>query len=378
MKVVADADIPYVKEAFIGFGRVVTAPAQKITKELLKDASILLVRSVTKVDGELLEGTTVKFVATATTGTDHIDTSYLENENIGFASTPGSNANSVAEYIVSALLHCANEKKCKLNDCTIGIIGVGNVGSKVLDRVQALGMRYLLNDPPKKRITNNSIYISLDEILRESDIVTLHVPLTMEGPDSTYHMVDREFITRMRDGALLINTSRGKVVDEEQLCETAPDKLGGIVIDVWETEPAVNSDLLELADIATPHIAGYSYDGKIKGTRMIHDSACAFFFRDKVWDENAIVKKLSGEKIDIIKSKNPVFNAVQKAYSITEDDKVFRKIIELEDNKKAGYFDTLRKNYPKRLEFSHFKIKTEKISNKDKDILSNLGFNLEI
>ena len=378
MKVVADADIPYVKEAFICFGRVVTTPAEEITNKLLKDASILLVRSTTKVDGELLDGTAVKFVATATSGTDHIDTTYLKNERIGFASAPGSNADSVAEYVVSALLHLANEKKRKLADCTIGIIGVGNVGSKVLDRVAALGMRYLLNDPPKKLMTNNSVYLSLDEILSESDMVTLHVPLTMEGPDSTYHMVDREFIDGMKDGAFLINTSRGKVIEEEQFCECAPDKLSGIVIDVWETEPAVNSELLEIADIATPHIAGYSYDGKIKGTRMIYDSACAFFFKDKVWNENEIIKKLSGDKIDIIKSKNPVLSAVQKAYSIAEDDIELRKIIKLEYNKKADYFEKLRKNYPKRLEFSHYKIKTGKISDNDKDILVKLGFNLEI
>ena len=378
MKVVADTDIPYVKEAFVEFGRVVAVPALKITKELCKDASILLVRSATKVEGELLEGTTVKFVATATTGTDHIDTVYLEKENIGFANAPGSNANSVAEYIVSALLHHADEKQYNLGDCSIGIIGVGNVGSKVLNKVQTLGMHCLLNDPPKKRVTDGSIYLPLDDVLRESDIITLHVPLIMEGPDSTYHMVDRDFITKMKDGALLINTSRGKVVDEEQLCEIAKDTLSGIVIDVWENEPNINNNLLELADIATPHIAGYSCDGKIKGTGMIHESACAFFFKDKLWDENAIVEKLSGGNIDIIKSKNPVFNAVQKAYSITEDDKLFRKILELEYNKKADYFDTIRKSYPKRLEFSHFKIKAEGISNSDKNILSNLGFNLEV
>lgn len=377
MKIVADAEIPFIKEAFVEFGRVITVPAQEITGKLLKDASILLVRAVTKVGRELLEGTSVKFVATASIGTDHIDTSYLESENIGFASAPGSNADSVCDYIVAALLHLAEVKKIKLSGCTIGIIGVGNVGSRVMKRAQALGMGCLLNDPPKKRISNSDIFISLDDVLSKSDIVTLHVPLTMKGPDSTYHIVNKDFINKMKDGALFINTSRGKVVDEEHLCELASHKLNGMAIDVWENEPAINADLMRLADIATPHIAGHSYDGKIKGAGMIHDAACAFYFKEKLWGMNTIITKLSGGTIDITRSENPVYDIVKSAYPIIKDDKNLRKLGELKEDKKTGCFDELRKNYPKRLEFTHFSVKSSNLNKKNREIITNLGFALK-
>ena len=377
MKIVADAEIPYVKEAFVEFGRVYTVSAHEITNALLKDASMLLVRSVTRVDRELLEGTSVKFVATASIGTDHIDTSYLESESIGFASAPGSNANSVSDYIVAALLHLAEVKKMKLSECTIGIIGVGNVGSRVMKKAQALGMECLLNDPPKKQITNGDIFISLDDILAGSDIVSLHVPLTMEGPDNTYHMVDKDFINRMKDGAIFINTSRGRVVDEKHLYELADSKLNGMVVDVWENEPAINTDLLRLADIATPHIAGHSYDGKIRGTGMIHDAACAFYFKDKLWDMNKVIKKHSGGTVDISRSKNPVNDIVENVYPIIKDDKNLRKILELKEDKKVGYFNELRKNYPKRLEFTHFSVKSGNLDKKNREIVTNLGFALK-
>lgn len=377
MKIVADAEIPFVKEAFAEFGRVIAVPAQEITSELLKDATMLLVRSVTKVDSKLLAGTSVRFVATASIGTDHIDNSYLENESIGFASAPGSNADSVSDYIVAALLHLAEVKKITLHDCTIGIIGVGNVGSRVMKSAQALGMTCLLNDPPKKRITNSDIFVSLEDVLGKSDIVTLHVPLTMEGPDKTYRMVAEDFIGRMKDGAIFINTSRGKVVDEDYLCKLAVKKIGGMVIDVWDGEPAINTGLLRLADIATPHIAGHSYDGKVRGTGMIHDAACAFYFKDKLWDMDKVLMKNSGGTIDLTKSKKPVYDIVKNAYPIIRDDKNLRNMLELKEDTKAGYFDELRRQYPKRLEFTHFSVKSGNLNKKDRDIITGLGFALK-
>ncbi|MFW6221718.1 MAG: NAD(P)-dependent oxidoreductase, partial [Fibrobacterota bacterium] len=189
MVVIADSSIPFVEEAFADFGEVRTMPGRDITSQQLKEATILLVRSITTVDKNLLEGTGVKFVATATIGTDHIDTAYLAENNIGFAYAPGSNAESVAEYITAALFELTQARGRKLNELALGIVGCGNIGSRVFRHAQALGMHCLLNDPPKKRISGSISYLPLEKVLRESDIVSLHVPLNMHGSDATYHMV---------------------------------------------------------------------------------------------------------------------------------------------------------------------------------------------
>ncbi len=374
MKIIADENIPYVKEAFAESGVVVSVPGKEITKDVCKDATILLVRSVTRVDEDLLDSTAVKFVGTATVGIDHIDTGYLEDQTIGFASAPGSNANSVSEYVVAALLQLEYLKKCSLRDCTIGIIGVGNVGSRVFRMAQALGIRCLLNDPPKKRMTSSDFYLPQDEVLSESDIVTLHVPLTQQGPEKTYHLVDRDFLEAMKNDSILINTSRGKVIDEETMCETGSKKMGGLVIDVWESEPAINLDFLSMTDIASAHIAGYSFNGKLNGIKMIHDAACAFFYKNKKWQCESILDKQKGETINLSKSENPVYDAVKKAYSIMKDDENIRKIVNLSESKPGPYFEELRKKYRKRLEFSQFVISSNEVKKEEADVLQELGF----
>lgn len=374
MKIIADSNIPFVKEAFAEFGVVITAPGREITKKICEDATILLVRSVTKVDEMLLDGTSVKFVATATIGTDHIDTAYLSDQRIGFASAPGSNADSVAEYIISALLHLENIGKCTLKDCTLGIIGVGNVGSRVFKLAQPLGVRCLLNDPPKKRLIDSDIYLPLDVVLQESDIVSIHVPLTGDGPDKTYHMVNEDFLNQMKNGTILINTSRGKVVDEALVCQLATKKLKGMVIDVWENEPSVNIDMLNLADITTAHIAGYSYIGKLNGIKMIHEAACAFFYKDKKWQIENIIKKLDKAIIDLEKLKKPVYDAVQTVYPIMKDDEKLRKILKFSEGKQKSYFEELRRTYQKRLEFPYYRIKPSSVITKDSEVLIKLGF----
>ncbi|NQT84941.1 4-phosphoerythronate dehydrogenase, partial [bacterium] len=212
MKIVADENIPYVKEAFGSLGDVIPLPGRKIAPASVVDAEILLVRSITEVNASLLEGSRVRFVGTATIGTDHVDEEYLHSRGIAFASAPGSNANSVAEYVVAALLTTARRKNFPLKGKTIGVIGVGNCGSRVAKKAEALGMRVLLNDPPLWRQTGNKRFRPLEELF-SADILTLHVPLTYEGIDATYHLVDEAFLSKLRPECILMNTSRGPVVD---------------------------------------------------------------------------------------------------------------------------------------------------------------------
>ena len=370
MRIVVDENIPLVQESFSTFGEVVAVSGRSIDKEILSGADILLVRSVTRVDKALLDGTTVKFVASATIGIDHIDTGYLRENNIGFAYAPGSNADSVAEYILAALCVSTGWNEKKLHDLTLGIIGVGNIGSRVFKHALTLGIKPLLCDPPKKRLVHSEMYRPLHEVLAQADIISLHVPLTMEGEDKTMHMVDRSFLTHMKKGAVLINTSRGKVVDETALLDRRGE-LGGLVLDVWESEPAINTELLNVTDIATPHIAGYSFDGKIQGTKALYDAVCAWHFKKPEWQPDIKDEK---KELTLTEGDEPVSMAVLQAYPIENDDRALRKILQLEKEEQPRYFDELRRNYPKRREFSSFSLKKECCSDDVLQKLKRLGF----
>jgi erythronate-4-phosphate dehydrogenase len=294
-------------------------------------------------------------VGTATIGFDHVDTAFLAGEGIGFASAPGSNANSVAEYVAAALLRLSARKRLELSKLTLGIVGVGNVGSRVLALAGALGMRCVLNDPPKKRLTGETVFVGIDELLAEADVVTLHVPLSFEGDDATARMVDRRFIERMKDGAVLINTSRGGVVDEPAVRERR-GALGGFVADVWADEPAVNTDTIAIADIATPHIAGYSFDGKVRGAEMVYRAACAFFEREPKWRADRCADMSRTMSVDLSASSDPVSDAVAAAYPIMDDDGKLRGIAGIRPELRGNYFDALRREYPRRYEFRHYRI----------------------
>jgi erythronate-4-phosphate dehydrogenase len=231
----------------------------------------------------------------------------------------------------------------------------------------------LLNDPPKKRLTQSDFYVSLEQVIEESDIITIHVPLTTSGEDVTYRMVSHEFLEKMKQGTILINTSRGKVIDEKSL-RAAHAKLGGLVLDVWENEPGINLETLRMTDICTPHIAGYSYDGKLRGTQMIYDAACAFFFRNPSWSiPNEVITEVVNE-IDITTSLQPINDAVFSAYPIMEDDQRLREILNKDKSEQEKYFDELRKKYPRRNEFSHFAIKSTNAQIETSMALSSLGF----
>jgi len=373
MKIVADENIPFVKECFSSAGEVLTAGGRKITPEILKDADVLLVRSITKVNKDLLEGASIKFVGTATIGFEHIDLDYLAARKIGFASAPGSNANSVAEYITSGLLNLADKYKFDIAKKSIGIVGVGNVGSRVEKKTKALGMRVILNDPPLKRKTGDEKYRPIEEIF-DCDIVTLHTPLILEGIDKTFHLADEKFFKSLKTEVIFINTSRGKVHETSALKKAiSSSKTRGCILDVWENEPNIDIELVKMVDFGTPHIAGYSYDGKVAGMIMIYNAFCKFFDVKPKFGIETFLPPPQIERIIISRDeKRPLLTAINMLYDIKKDDEKLRQIIKESAEKRGAYFDALRKNYPVRREFQNtiVSVKDKKL----KKVFDGLGF----
>src|SRR5450759_3222012 len=278
IKIVADDKIPFLKGALEPYSEVVYLSGKEFSRDILKKADALLIRTRTKCTESLLKGTNVRFIGTATIGFDHIDTQYCEKHKIAWTNAPGCNSSSVQQYIAAALLKISSEYSFNLKDKTLGIIGVGNVGSEVEKFARTIGMNVLLNDPPRARTEGKKDFHSLKTVLYESDIVTVHVPLNIVGEDFTYHLFDEKSFKKINKGALFINSSRGEVTDSYALKKVlGSGKLSGAIIDVWENEPDIDLELLEQAFIATPHIAGYSTDGKANGTAMVVNSLCKYF-----------------------------------------------------------------------------------------------------
>jgi erythronate-4-phosphate dehydrogenase len=333
MKIVADPNIPFIREAFGPLGDISLVPGRQMNAAAVREADLLLVRSVTNVNAALLDGSRVRFVATATIGTDHVDTGYLALLGIGFASAAGSNANSVAEYIVAALLELAHRRGFRLRDQTLGVIGVGNVGRRVVRYAEALGVRVLQNDPPRQRVEGGP-FVPLDRVVAEANILTFHVPLTKTGPDATFHLLEP------RRG-IVLNSSRGAVLDNRALLNV---NLAGLVLDVWEGEPNLLPGLLERTDLATPHIAGYSFDGKVNGTRLIYKAACRHFGLPATWTPQLpAVPPLTVAIAPGEDDEDALRRIIRSCYDIVADDARLRT-----DPKK---FDQLRAEYPVRREF---------------------------
>jgi erythronate-4-phosphate dehydrogenase len=352
--IVADENIVSVREAFQDIGDVRLLSGRAISREAVRDADLLLVRSITPVGRELLEGSRVRFVATATIGVDHLDMDWLNSAGIAVASAPGSNANSVAEWATAALLVVAGRQKRALAGLTAAVIGVGHVGALVAEKCESLGMTVLRNDPPLARETNDPVYRGLDQVLPIADVVTLHTPLTAEGIDKTHHLLDRSFIDRMKPGAILMNAGRGAVADSAALHDSLDrKKISALVLDVWEDEPSIDAALLARCALGTPHIAGYSLDGKIAGTRMIHQAACAFLGRAPSWKPGAYPVPVPSLDIDCRgrSAENAFRDAVLRVYPIESDDLRLRDLISLPSSKRGPHFDHLRKTYPIRREF---------------------------
>jgi erythronate-4-phosphate dehydrogenase len=378
VQIVVNKHTPYAVKAFERIGKVTAFDTHEITKDTVKDADILIVRSETKVDHTLLDGSRVKFVGTVTIGTDHVDQEYLAKNGITFVSAPGSNSNSVGEYITAALFELAQSKGFSLNDKTIGIVGVGNVGSKVWRKAKALGMQVLLNDPPLHRLGSSYPLHSLEKLM-EADIITLHVPLTRSGPDATYHLFDENRIRKMKRGAILINTSRGGIVETEVLKRTLSDgHLSTAVLDVWEKEPNINTSLLELVSLGTQHIAGHSLDGKVNALRMNYEAVCRFLGRPSDQEINALIPDSALPEIRVegihTSVQQTLRDIVKQCYDITMDDQLLRQIISLPEEKRGKYFSRLRTEYRIRREFFNYTVCVDSEAKSLFNVLQLLGF----
>lgn len=355
MKIIADENIPLVHQYFGGLGEVVLLPGRSITARDLESADVLVVRSVTRVDQSLLEGSPVRYVGTCTIGTDHLDTVWLEKNNIAWANAPGCNANSVVEYVFSALSALGVSWKDKI----IGVIGCGNVGGLLYKRLQDLGVKCSVYDPflSKENIPDLA---TLEDVLT-ADIVCCHAPLTQDGNYPTYHMLGAKELAQLKLGAVLLSAGRGAVIDNQalnQLLERRSDLR--VVLDVWENEPEPFLPLLQKVDIATPHIAGYSYDGKVKGTEMIFSSLCSFLQKSASQGANFqkpidLPEFAQQSEYQYLKGPLSTAEAINSAYRILDDDKNMRaNLMGLQGLALKQAFDALRKNYPKRREFSHY------------------------
>lgn len=382
MKIIADQQIPHVLQAFSEFAEVTLCHGRKITSELIYDADILLVRSTTPVNASLLEGSQIKFVATATSGLDHIDQQYLQQNNIGFTHAQGSNARSVAEYVLSSLFVLADQNNFKLKDKTVGVIGCGEVGSRVVNLLAKIGVQTIMNDPPLKDITeDNSQYCELEDVL-SADIISLHIPLIFDGSYPTKNLVDIDFLSRLNDDVILLNTSRGGVVDETALkihLDNYPDIK--IVLDVWEGEPTIDSDLLSQIAIGTPHIAGYSTDGKIRAIEMIFHAVCDFLKKECEWRKLADLPDANMSELHLsenVDEEDAIQMAVLASYDVRSDSASLRRLPEISLEQRSQFFDELRKNYPVRREFPATKIYLSASRKILAEKLKQLGFVVEL
>ncbi len=375
MKIVVDENVAFAEDAFSKFGEVRLLHGREIDSSVLKDADALIVRSITKINKDLLEGTSVSFVGTATIGTDHVDLEYLKEQSIGFADAKGCNANAVVEYVFTALFAIAAKQKITLKDKVIGVVGVGNIGSKVVRIAEAYGMKVLINDPPRQKKELNSSFVSLEEILT-ADIITVHTPLTYEGEDKTFHLFDRNKLIQLKEGAIFINASRGEVVDNRALSELLEGNKFTAILDVWEHEPHIDQELIKKVLFATPHIAGYSLEGKINGTRMMVDAMNKFFDKNVLWQPELPECENSEIVVENSSSEEEFFSSIfNKIYNIKEDSKPL-KTFSGEKDSLGKYFDLLRKEYPLRREFSNFSLRANSFPEAQKKFLRVLRFSL--
>ncbi|MDD2798132.1 MAG: 4-phosphoerythronate dehydrogenase PdxB [Bacteroidales bacterium] len=375
MKIIIDDKIPYIRGAFESLAEVVYLPGSKTTPDVVKDADAIVTRTRTICNGKLLANSSVKFIVTATIGFDHIDTTYCDTAGIQWTNAPGCNSKSVEQYIASTIMVLIEEKSLQLEDLTIGVVGVGNVGSKVAKICEAFGMRVMLNDPPRERAEGSDAFVSLKRIQEEADIISLHVPLNMSGDDATFHLADGGFFADLKRNPILINSCRGEVVETNAVKQGLLNKqIGGFVCDCWENEPEIDLELLELTTIATPHIAGYSKDGKATGTRMSVEAISRFFGLGlDDWKPSGVeaplkpIIELDGKNLsrqEILKT------AILATYDIRNDDKALRASVET--------FEQQRGDYPTRREFPAFTILAKHIDIELVEVLKNIGFNVEI
>lgn len=368
----ADKEIPFVENAFSSLGQVLLLPTSDIDKKAISKADGLLIRSNKKLCPEILHGSRVRFIGTTTIGKDHIQLPKSNKQKIGFASAPGCNSVAVAEFVINALITIAYEKKFSLQKRVLGIVGAGNTGSALRRRAEALGITCLLNDPPLQEKTGKKDYLSIIDLVQQSDIISLHVPLTKTGSYPTFHLIDKSILKQIRPNTILVNTSRGAVVNEKSVLKLR-DKFQALIIDVWENEPHINMEFLKAADIATPHVAGYSMEGKIRATEIVYQAACDFFQMESKWSSRYVTKQLGCPEIQIKPQKDLLNKIIMQVFDIRNDDTELRKIVT--SRQPAKYFSDLRNNYHFRREFKAYRLKnTKNLTSLEKNSLKALGF----
>lgn len=371
MKILVDENMPYARELFSRTGTVVAVPGRPVPQAELDDADGLMVRSVTKVNAELLSGKPVKFVGTATAGTDHIDEAFLQEQGIAFSAAPGCNAIAVVEYVFSSLLLLAERDGFLLKDRTVGIVGVGNVGGRLQARLEALGIKTLLCDPPRADRGDDGEFLPLSTLVADADILTFHTPLYKQGDYKTLHLADEALLKALKPGSILINACRGPVVDNAALLKVLEQRDDlSVILDVWEPEPELSLPLLPKVDIATPHIAGYTLEGKARGTTQVFEAWTAFIGEPQQVALDTLLPAPEFGQITLHgELDQPTLKRlVHLVYDVRRDDAPLRAVAAI-----PGEFDRLRKNYLERREWSslHVQCDMEPVA----ALLKKLGFN---
>ena len=374
MKIIIDDKIPYIRGAFEDVAEVHYLSGPATTPEMVKNADALITRTRTICNEFLLKDSSVKIIATATIGYDHIDTEYCDKAGIAWTNAPGCNSGSVEQYIASVLMVLAELKKLNLQETTIGIVGVGNVGSKVERFCRSIGMKVLLNDPPRENAEGSDSFVSLQTIQQQADIITLHVPLESGSDYPTWHLADESFFLQLKKKPVLINSCRGEVVETAALKSALQKNLiSEAVCDCWENEPDIDLELLSQCVIATPHIAGYSRDGKANGTRMSVQavSRSLRLGLDNWQPEGIETAEESTFMLDGsgLSEAEIISKAVLHTYDVRNDDRDLRA--------NPAVFEKLRGNYPVRREFHAFTIKPVNIPDKTREVLKKLRFKVE-
>lgn len=375
MKIVADENIPLINEFFGHLGEIVRLPGRTLTAADVRDADALIVRSVTPVNRALLEGSQVKFVGTCTIGVDHLDQAYLAERGIAWSSAPGCNANSVVEYVYAALA----QLDINWLQGSVGIIGCGNVGGQLYRRLKAQGVSLRCYDPNLSAAQNPDL-TSLEEVLA-CDVISMHTPLVRDGAYPSFHLLGSAELAQLKPGAVLINAGRGAVVDNQQLLallQTRSDLR--VVLDVWEPEPDISLALLDKVVLGSPHIAGYSYDGKLNGTEMIYQACCKAFAVAPEASLAELVPPLAHNQLDTAGLTHPwelAKHLIKQAYSIADDDTRLREQASLARAGEVVFgeaFDQLRKHYPRRREFHNYQVVLPPAAEAARQWLSVLGF----
>lgn len=386
MKILMDENMPYAQDLFCQLGDVVAKAGRTLTADDLVDVDALMIRSVTKVNAELLaKANKLKFVGTATAGQDHVDKVLLKEKGIAFSSAPGCNKVGVAEYVISALLVLGQQQGFSIFDRTVGIVGAGNVGSYLSQCLSALGIRHLLCDPFLVG-TDDRSYHDLDTLLAQCDVITLHTPITREGDHPTHHLMNAARLAQLKENAILINAARGPVVDNSALKSALQRSVSGegkaltAVLDVFEFEPQVDLDLLPLLAFATPHIAGYGLEGKARGTTMIFNTYCEFLGRvDRAFASDLLPSApIPYVKLQQRWQESDLFALTQIVYDVRRDDAEFRRAMLAagEDGAQMALsFDALRKNYWDRREYGSVTVAAD--PHFGVESLAQLGFSVE-